>query len=60
MVLRTAAQAQTLPAAVAVQAAARPDATALRHKRHGLWRVLAWRQLAARVDQLAQALEGRR
>jgi len=53
------AQPATLPAAIAAQAAIRPDAPALRHKRLGIWHVLTWRQLAARVAGLAQGLARR-
>jgi len=53
------AQPATLPAAIAVQAAIRPDAVALRHKRLGIWHVLTWSRLAARVAGLAQGLARR-
>lgn len=53
------ARAPTLPEAVAAQAAVRPDATALRHKRLGIWHGLTWRQLQARVAALAQGLARR-
>jgi len=53
------AQPATLPAAIAAQAAIRPDGVALRHKRLGIWHVLTWRDLAARVAGLAQGLARR-
>jgi long-subunit acyl-CoA synthetase (AMP-forming) len=53
------AQPATLPAAIAAQAALRPDAVAVRHKRLGIWHVLTWRDLAARVAGLAQGLARR-
>jgi long-subunit acyl-CoA synthetase (AMP-forming) len=51
-----ARQPASLPAWLAWQAALRPAATALRHKRLGIWHALSWQQVAHDVACLAQAL----
>jgi long-chain acyl-CoA synthetase len=49
--------ATTLPELLAEQAAARPNAVALRQKRLGLWRSVTWDEYAATVDALALGLD---
>ncbi len=46
----------TFPRAMLGHAQARPDAPALREKRHGIWQTTSWAQLALLVRQLACGL----
>jgi long-chain acyl-CoA synthetase len=46
----------TLPQLLFAHAAARPDVTALREKRHGIWQGLSWSAYAARVTDFASGL----
>lgn len=54
-----AAGARTLPEWLRLQARQRGTATALRHKRLGLWRSKSWRELEAWVSALARGLAER-
>ncbi len=49
--------ATTLPGLLVEQAARRPRAAALRHKRLGIWRVVTWSEYAAAVREIALALD---
>jgi long-chain acyl-CoA synthetase len=49
----------TLPESLREQAASRPHAVALRHKRRGQWRALSWQQVRDTVQRLAAALVSR-
>jgi long-subunit acyl-CoA synthetase (AMP-forming) len=51
-----AAPLRSLPEGLRAQARQRPDAIALRHKRHGAWAQWRWRDLEAQTETAAAAL----